>query len=335
MPKILILYTGGTIGMLPSAQGYVPAAGFAQRLAERLGHQAASDLPTWDLIERERLIDSADLQPADWLGIAQELVRHWEAYDGFVVLHGTDTLAYTASALSFMLRGLDKPVILTGAQIPLCELRNDALDNLLTSLMIAGHYPVPEVCVCFHGQLLRGNRTVKRDSMALAAFASPNFPPLGEIGIQVRLREALLLAPGTPDFQLPTFDPEAVTLLPVYPGLSVRVLEALLDSDAVRALLLLSYGAGNPPAGHQALMQRLERASADGIVVVNLTQCLQGRVQQGAYATGAALNRIGVVPGADLTREAAFAKLHCLLGAGFGPVQVREQLPQPWCGECT
>ncbi|HPE60340.1 MAG: asparaginase [Thiothrix sp.] len=333
MSKVLILYTGGTIGMLPSAQGYAPAGGFARRLTERLGENRA-DLPAWDLIERERLIDSANLQPADWLAIGQELVRYREQYDGFVVLHGTDTMAHTASALSFMLRGFNKPVILTGAQIPLCETRNDALDNLVTSLMIAGQYPVPEVCICFHGKLLRGNRSVKLDSMALAAFASPNFPVLGEAGIQVRIHSERLLQPATPDFRLPDFNPEAVTLLPVYPGLSVRVLDALLDSDQVRALILLTYGAGNPPDANRALMQRLERAGADGIVIVNLTQCLQGRVEQGAYATGAALNRIGVLPGADLTFEAAFAKLHCLLAGGFGPEQVREQLLLPWCGEC-
>lgn len=331
--RVLILHTGGTIGMRASDNGYVPAAGFAQLLAQRLDSRAAGQLPDYDLVELEPLIDSANLMPADWRHIGRQLVDHWAQYDGFVVLHGTDTLAYTASMLSFMLRGADKPVIVTGSQIPLAELRNDALDNLLTSLILAGNYRIPEVCVCFNGRLLRGNRSTKLKSAGFDAFDSPNFPWLGQVGIHIELQHTLLLAPGVRDFRVPAFDPDAVVVLQTYPGLSARVVNAVLDSSSVRGLVLQTYGVGNPPDANRPLIAALERASSRGVTVVNITQCAQGGVSQGAYATGATLNRIGVVPGSDLTLEAAFAKLHFLIGSGLSPDEVRRDIQRPLCGE--
>ena len=332
--KILILYTGGTIGMQASANGYVPVTGFEQLLRQQLKAGAAQQLPAFDVLELERLIDSSNLEPAHWTEIATHLQTHWDSYDGFIVLHGTDTMAYTASALSFMLQGTDKPVLITGSQIPLIELRNDALDNLLTALILAGNYTIPEVCIYFNGRLLRGNRSSKLKSSGFDAFDSPNYPWLGQVGIHIDLHSNLLLETRPKSFVLPSFNPNAVVVLPVYPGLSARVAEDMLDHEDVKGLIMLSYGVGNPPDANQPLMRCLEQAASRGVAVLNITQCLQGRVSQGAYATGETLNRIGVIPGSDLTLEAAFAKLHFLTST-VSPEAVRRQLPRSLCGELT
>lgn len=340
--RILILHTGGTIGMVPSAQGYVPAAGFRDRLKAQLPTHAAAQtseqLPTFELLDLEPLIDSSNLVPADWHRIADALISRWEDYSGFIVLHGTDTMAYTASALSFILQGCNKPVVVTGSQIPLSQLRNDALDNLLTSLLLAERSDLNEVVVCFNGRILRGNRARKVSSSHLAAFDSPNFPWLGEAGIEISLNSQLLLPAGDPqflqsDFQLPEFNPDAVAILLFYPGISASVVSALTEREGLKGMVLLSYGAGNPPEATPGLIDALEKAAARGVTLLNLTQCQQGAVSQGTYATGATLNRIGVIPGSDLTPEAAFAKLHVLLGKGLSGDQLKAALQQPLSGE--
>lgn len=333
--RILILYTGGTVGMMPSEEGYVPMPGLQQRLQKYLGDECAAQLPEYDLVEFAHLIDSANLEPSDWTRIAQELAHNWRDYDGFVVLHGTDTMAYTASALSFMLRGIDKPVILTGSQIPLGQLRNDALDNLIGALLLAANRQIAEVCLYFNGRLLRGNRARKVRSAGFDAFDSPNYPWLAQVGIEIDVNAGLLLPPGKPDFQIPVFDPEAVVVLSIYPGFPARLIDAALDAPNVRGLILHTYGVGNPPDANNGLIAALSRASERGIAILNLTQCHQGAVSQGAYATGATLNRLGVIPGHDLTPEAAFAKLHLLLATGVQGEALHQALTQPLCGECT
>ncbi|NVD35867.1 type I asparaginase [Marinobacter lutaoensis] len=332
--RVLVLYTGGTIGMVPSAQGFVPAPDLRRRVLGELGG-LVDRLPQHDLLELAPLIDSANLSPEDWSRIGTALVERWQDYDGFVVLHGTDTLAYTASALSFMLAGQDKPVILTGAQIPLGQLRSDARDNLVTSLLLAARPEISEVCVYFHGRLLRGNRARKVRASGFDAFDSPNFPWLGEAGIGLRLRDDLLLAPGTPDFTVPRCQAGAVAMATVYPGMSAQSLQSLLTAPGVRGLVLQSYGVGNLPAADTALLQVLAEAVAAGTTVVNVSQCLNGEVQQGAYATGAALDAAGVLPGLDLTPEAAFAKLHLLLARGLPAPALRRAMSEPIRGECS
>ncbi len=333
--RILIIYTGGTIGMRPSVQGYVPMAGFHDLVMQQLGRGALEQLPDFDLLESNRLIDSANLLPSDWSQIASQLISHWQDYDGFVVLHGTDTMAYTASALSFMLQGTDKPVIFTGSQIPLMELRNDALDNLVTALILAGNYAIPEVCIFFNGRLLRGNRSTKVKSAGFDAFDSPNFPHLGQVGIHIELQQALLLQARPPAPCLAVFDPDAVIVMQTYPGMTARGLELLLATPAVKGLVLQTYGAGNPPDANRALIDALDQASNRGVVILNITQCPQGAVSQGAYATGATLNRIGVVPGGDMTLEAAFTKLHFLISQSLPVDAMRDALQQSLCGELT
>ena len=331
--KVLIIHTGGTIGMHPSDQGYVPVPGFDQLLQQRLSKEAQQNLPHFEILEFEQLIDSSNIQPSDWTRLGRTLVEHYDDYDGFVVLHGTDTMAYTASALSFLLQGLNKPVILTGSQIPLIEPRNDALDNLITGLILAGNYPLSEVCIYFNGRLLRGNRACKIRATGFDAFDTPNCPWLGQAGIHIELQEHLLLERGTPRFETPDFDPGAVSLLHLYPGMPGRIAEQLLQDPALKGLLIRSFGVGNPPDGNRELMAALEQGSARGITVVNLTQCLQGKVSQGAYATGAKLNDIGVIPGSDLTVEAAFTKLHFLIATGHAPQTVRQLMQTSLCGE--
>ena len=330
--RVLIVYTGGTIGMVPGDNGLVPSAGFETLLRQRLGERLET-LPAFDLVELKPLIDSAELVPTQWNSVAEAVVCRYEDYDGFVVLHGTDTLAYTASALSFMLQGLDKPVILTGSQIPLSRARNDAEAHLLAALELAARPDIHEVCLYFNGRLLRGNRSVKLDSSALAAFDAPNFPALGEVGIDICLRPDLLLPVAPRNFILPPFDNRAVAVLRLFPGIQVDLLQAVLNQPGLRALILQSYGVGNAPVMTPGLLDTLAAAVSRGILVVNLSQCARGGVAPGTYATGAALAQAGVIPGADLTLEAAFAKLHWLLAQGKTPAEGDALMRRALCGE--
>lgn len=336
MPCVLMLYTGGTIGMQPSPQGYVPCAGLAERLAAHLALGDSGRLPVFDVVEMQPLIDSAELMPEAWNRLVAQLASHWQRYDAFVVLHGTDTMAYSAAALSFMLGALNKPVIFTGSQIPLGEPRSDALNNVISALQLAAHPDIPrEVSLAFHDRLLRGNRARKVRTQGLDAFDSPNFPWLGELGIGITLNVDSALATGTPNFAPIDLDPEAVALLPLHPGMSLRRAKALLADDSLKGLVLYSYGVGNPPSFEGELLSALTAANERGVALLNVTQCAQGDVVQGAYATGAALNRAGVVAGADITPEAAVAKLTVLLGRGIRGLELRQSLNNALRGECS
>ena len=336
-PRVLVLLTGGTIGMAASADGYRPMTGFAQLLEQEFTRRDTSSLLDFDVVELGELIDSANLVPAHWREIAGELIARWDDYAGFVVLHGTDTMADSASALSFMLRGMDKPVIFTGSQIPLVEPRSDARENLQTALMLAAgpNSPLREVCLYFNRRLLRGNRSRKMKSSSFDAFDSPNFPHLAAVGIDIAFHHERLLPQTTRDFSQPLFDPEAVAVLSIYPGMTGRIVEVVSDHPTLRGLVLHTYGVGNAPDANLGLMKALARAVENGVVILNVTQCPTGCVSQGDYATGDALRRIGVVGGGDMTPEAAFAKLHYLLARERDHAIVRQQLAQSLCGELT
>jgi L-asparaginase len=334
-PRVLILYTGGTIGMKSSAKGFVPCEKFDQLLQEKIPDEAREQLPQITVLELSELIDSANLQPLHWTEMARQLIAQWEHYDGFVVLHGTDTMDYTAAALSYMLLGIDKPIILTGSQVPLIKLRSDGLDNLITSIDMAGHCGVPEVCIYFNNRLLRGNRSVKLNSSAFDAFDSPNFPCLARAGVRVDVDTHLLIQPSPRQFMAPVFDPAAVTVLSMYPGISAEVVQSAVDNPAVKGVVIKSYGAGNIPDANHPLINVLRNASKKGVVIVNVTQCVQGPVSQGDYATGDVLNDIGVVPGSDLTLAAAFTKLHFLIASGLSEEDIREQMTVALCGEMS
>ena len=331
--RVYIAYTGGTIGMRRGERGYEPAPGY---LAERLAAMPElqhPDLPRYVLHEYSPLLDSSDLGPPEWEEIAHDIARHYEEYDGFVVLHGTDTMAYSASALSFMLEGLAKPVLLTGSQVPLAEVRSDARENLITSMMLAADDRVNEVCLFLNGRLLRGNRATKVSVGGFDAFESPNLPPLGEVGVGIELREELLLPPGERLLVRPLAGAE-VAAVRLFPGISASLLERILDGE-LRGVVLETFGAGNAPSRDERLLSALRRASDRGVVLVNCTQCLAGSVDMSGYATGRALSRAGVVSGVDMTVEAALAKLSHLLSLDLPPERVRELMPRSLRGELT
>lgn len=335
MKKLYIAYTGGTFGMKPTPEGYQPDTGLAASLAAILPPTGQNGMPAWTLHEYAQLIDSAESQPHDWHRIACDIAAHYHEYDGFVVLHGTDTLAYTASALSFALAGLRKPVIVTGSQIPLCEARNDARDNLIGAMLIAANHPVPEVCVYFNGRLLRGNRTTKVSGTELAAFDSPNYTPLGCVGIEIVIDRARLLPmPAHEAFELAAPGEQEVAVLKLYPGLSVARLERML-APPLAGLVLQTYGTGNGPVGLPGFVAALAAASKRGVVIVNITQCPRGRVDQSKYATGSALAAAGVISGLDMTVEAALTKLHHLLALGLQADEIRARFGDEICGELS
>ncbi|WP_421865456.1 asparaginase [Motiliproteus sp.] len=333
--RIYILYTGGTIGMQRSEQGYVPMPGLADLIAQKMPVHLSANMPDYELEELDHLIDSTNATPADWRTIASRIRDNYDQYDGFVVLHGTDTLAYTASALSFMLQDLTKPVIVTGSQIPLCELRNDAQDNLITTLVLARNYPIPEVLLYFNGRLLRGNRATKVKASGFDAFDSPNFPWLGQVGIHIEIKQHLTRpCAEKPRFELPGYGKQRIITLKLFPGIDAQFLRHLLNQP-LDGLILESFGVGNAPDRESEFLQLLQQANDQGVVIVNRSQCLQGRVDHSSYATGLALAQTGVISGFDMTLEAAFCKLHHLLASGLDQDQIRQKMQTSLCGELT
>ena len=330
--KTLILHTGGTIGMAAAPGGYRPQPGFPERLRQQLETRFSGSLTDYDIVELPP-IDSADLRPTHWPAIARTLLDHWHDYTGFVILHGTDTMAWSASALSFMLRGTDKPVIFTGAQIPLGVADSDALDNVEGALHFAAADPVHEICLYFGSRLLRGNRSRKLAATRLDAFDSPNYPALAESGSP--LQRERILNPSEIRFLNPEFDDQAVSILTLHPGIAGAAVDALTANHRVRGLILQTYGVGNAPQGDRELIAALERVAARGIILLNTSQCLIGGVSQETYATGTALARIGVISASDMTLEAAFAKLHVLLASESDTAKVCDGLRQSWCGELS
>jgi L-asparaginase len=331
--RIYIAYTGGTIGMRRTGKGYVPEAGLAELLREMMPLRLQSELPECVLYEYPRLIDSADMQPQDWRRIAIDIVDRYSEFDGFVILHGTDTMAYTASALSFILRGLRKPVIVTGSQIPLREMRNDGHNNLLTALLLAATPAITEVCLYFNGRLLRGNRATKVKAEGLDAFDSPNYPLLGKVGIHIEVnQQALWRHQGNEAFRLADYRNNQVAVLRLFPGISADLLAGILRPP-LRGLVMQTYGVGNAPSKQKDFLDALSGATARGITIVNVSQCLQGRVDTDQYAAGSALAKTGVISGFDMTTEAAFTKLHHLLALGVEDREVRANMRLSWCGE--
>ena len=331
--RIYIAYTGGTIGMRPSKQGYVPVKGFLSKTLAVMPEFHRDEMPNFTLHEYPELIDSSDMSPLDWQTIAEDIQQHYAEYDGFIILHGTDTMAYTASALSFMFENLQKPVIVTGSQIPLAELRSDGQINLLNSLYLAANYPIHDVCLFFNNRLMRGNRSKKIHADGFSAFDSPNFPPLLEAGINIDVQAGKVSPIGDAPLQITSVSAQPVGVVTLYPGISADVLRNAI-SQPVNALILLSYGVGNAPQ-NPALLAQLKLAHQKGIVVVNCTQCLRGRVNMQGYANGSVLAEAGVISAYDMTLEACLAKLHYLLSQSLSFTELQEQMQQSLRGELT
>lgn len=334
MKKICIIYTGGTIGMVPTDQGYAPEAGsFATALAG-IDDLSAEGMPAWDLIEFDPLLDSSNIAVDQWNQIGRVIRDNYDSYDGFVVLHGTDTMAYTASALSFMLEGLDKPVILTGSQIPLCRLRSDARDNLITSILIAGEGKACEVCLYFGGRLIRGNRATKASADGLIAFDSPNYPLLAEAGIDIRYNQRVLRAVSGGGFHLAEFRETSIGVIKVFPGIQFQLFEPIM-TEGLNGIVLETFGTGNIPNYDDALLPMIRRAFDNGTIVVVCSQCPQGTVRLGAYEVSAALTRAGAVSGFNMTTEAAVAKLYYLFSKGYDRDRVKAEMEEDLRGELT
>lgn len=333
--RIYIAYTGGTIGMRRGRRGYVPQSGSLQKQMRAMPELRDASMPSFTINEYDPLLDSSNMTPREWVKIARDIAAHYDDYDGFLVLHGTDTMAYTASALPFLLEGLAKPVIITGSQIPLCEVRNDARENLITSLLIAAQYDVPEVCLYFGGLLLRGCRSTKVSAHGFAAFASPKVPPLGRVGIGIQVeRDLVRKPPARRKLTVHELGTPVVSALRLFPGISPELVRNVLRPP-LQGLVLEAYGVGNGPDHDQAFLAALSEATERGVVIVDCTQCLEGSVDLDEYEAGSALANAGVISGHDMTAEAALAKLYYLFSRGFAPAKVKQEMQRDLRGEVT
>lgn len=332
--QILIINTGGTISCVRTERGLEPTSGYVEAALSSLSILKHPELPLFHIKEYHPLIDSSNMTIDHWNQIAQDIAEHDKDMDGFILFHGTDTMAYTASALSFMLNHLSKPVILTGSQLPLSEIRSDAIDNTITALMLCAKYAIHEVCIYFNQKLLRGNRARKLRTHQFDAFGSPNFPPLGQVGVDFQLSTDLLLSKPASSFELKPLHSQAIANFRLFPGFSLSSLRALLHSP-IKALILETYGTGNAPDADPAFLGLLQDAVDRGVLIMNATQCVEGRVEGHHYATGRALERLGVISAHDMTPEA----LHCKLLYAFSQSQdlnhTRKLMETNLCGEVS
>lgn len=339
-PRILLIYTGGTIGMIENPETHALEPFDFDHLIDNVPKIKTLDFEINHIAPAEP-IDSSNMTPARWGTIASTIRDLYAAYDGFVVLHGTDTMAYTASALSFMLENLSKPVIITGSQLPIGEVRTDGEENLITALQIAaartpqGTPQVSEVAILFENYLWRGNRATKHSATNFNAFKSYNYPELAHIGLRIRFNnDALLRLPFRRPLNVNPLMDTNVVFIDLFPGLTAHALRHQLALPGLKGAVLRTYGAGNAPTDPEFL-DILSEATGRGIVVVNVTQCEDGAIMPHRYATGDSLAHAGVVSGGDMTSEAAITKLMHLFGLGLSPEEVRPLVSESLCGEIT
>jgi L-asparaginase len=337
-PNILLIYTGGTIGMVKDFDtGALKAFNF-KKLLRRIPELNLLDC-TIDTVSFDNPIDSSNMDPSKWVKIAGMIKEHYNAFDGFVVLHGSDTMSYSASALSFMLHNLQKPVVFTGSQLPIGDLRTDAKENLITAIQIAslrhnGKPAVAEVCLYFEYKLYRGNRTTKINAEHFNAFTSPNYPALAESGVHLKVNRELLLADDKKEFGINCELDNNVVIVKMFPGLNEQVLSAIFAIPGLKGVLLETYGSGNAPS-EEWFINIIEGAITRGMYVINVTQCPAGSVNMGHYETSTRLKEIGVISGRDITTEAAVTKLMYLLGQNVASADFKKLFEIPIRGEMS
>ncbi len=343
--QILVIYTGGTMGMQAhsdQSDSLAPVAGFLPKMLQQLPElqgQSAGFHGTYDLLEYDPLLDSSDMTPDVWLKIAADIESRYTQYDGFVVIHGTDTLAYTSSALSFFVENTRKPIVVTGSQLPFGVPRSDARNNIVSAMQVACDMPeeLAQVCVVFGSRILRGNRATKTSASAYDAFQSPRSPQLGSIGIDINynLDASLGLAEEEMRVCERAPAPESVAVVRLFPGFSDAIIRAVCASPRLRGIVLEGFGSGNGPARNKAFLKSISDARQQGIVVVVVAQPLQARVDFEDYAAGSAIGHAGAVSGRDLTTEAALAKLYYLISLDLSAADVEQQMALDIAGEMS
>ena len=337
MTKILIIYTGGTIGMVNDPTNGMLIPFDFQQIKENVPELGRLDYQL-DVHSFNPVLDSSNMDPEIWKTLAELVYNKYDQYDGFVILHGSDTMAFTASALSFMLENLDKPVVLTGSQLPIGEIRTDAKENLITALEIAatkedGKALFPEVCIYFDAQLFRGNRSIKYNSEKFEAFRSPNYPVLAEAGVHLQFHRNYILKATGGELKLHTNFNANIGVLKLYPGITPQAVQAITDSK-VDAIILETFGSGNTSTA-QWFLDSLRQAILNGKIIIDISQCKKGSVQLGRYETSRELLKMGIVSGYDLTFEATVTKLMFVMGLGLSVEESRKLMDESLRGELT
>ena len=336
--SVLLIYTGGTIGMIEDAKTHQLKPFDFTHLTDQIPElkKLAASLST---VSFERPIDSSNMHPDIWVELATLIEKNYDQYDGFVILHGSDTMAFTASALSFMLENLSKPVILTGSQLPIGIMRTDGKENLVTAIEIASasknNKPiVSEVCIYFEYKLYRGNRTHKFNATQFNAFQSPNYPPLAEAGVQLNFNQSALAKSSNKKLKVHVRLNTNIAVLKIFPGITKNVVNAILNAKGLKGVILETFGSGNAST-EKWFIDSLKKAISKGTVILNVSQCSAGKVQQGKYETSALLKKIGVIGGADITTEAAVTKMMFLLEKKISTTQLKSALEKSLSGEIT
>ncbi len=337
-PKILLIYTGGTIGMMKDFKTNALKAFDFKKLLKNIPELQLLNCEI-ETISFKKPIDSSNMNVDLWVKLTHIITDNYEKFDGFVILHGSDTMAYTASALSFMIQNLSKPIILTGSQLPVGDLRTDAKENLITAIQIAAlqennEAVIQEVGLYFEYKLYRGNRTTKISADHFKAFQSPNYPPLAESGVDLKINHSLLIKNNGKKLKIYDKLSQDVMILKLFPGLQASVLEHLINTPQLKGIVLETYGSGNAP-NEKWFLDLLKKAIEKNIFIVNVTQCSSGSVNMGVYETSTELKKIGIIAGKDLTTEAAITKLMYQLGKNIGSKTFNINYEESLCGELT